>query len=233
MVLVQDFGLVPGQVRAGMEPWELDQLFCDIAGQTSPDVILEIGSRDFMDGLKIKASSPASKVFAFEANPENFSEHLKNINSIIFPLPIALGEANQVGTIRVPRYDSRTENATVQQRGIGSILQRDDLGEAIEYSVPMMTLDTFMGNFAQDCSHFAMWVDVEGYAYQVIKGASADLLKKCLFAKIEVEEHAYWSGQFLASDMRNYMTECGFVEVANCDKGLKQYDILFLNRSLF
>lgn len=232
MFSVQNFGLIPGKVAAGMEPWELDELFCAIAADISPDVILEIGSRDFMDGLKIKSRSPSSKVFAFEANPENYSEHLKNIDQVIFPLPIALGEANQISTIKVPRYASRIENATEQQRGIASILPRDDLGEAISYSVPMMTLDSFMGNFAHDCVNFAMWVDVEGYAYQVINGASPDLMKKCLFAKIEVEEHAYWSGQFLASDMRAHMLNCGFVEVANCDKGLKQYDILFLNNQL-
>lgn len=232
MISLQDFGLVPGHVQAGMEPWELDQLFCNFAAQTGPDVILEIGSRDFMDGLKIKASSPASTVFAFEANPENYSEHLKNIDGVIFPLPIALGEANQMSTIRVPRYASRTQNATAQQRGIASILPRDDLGESIEYAVPMMTLDAFMGSFAQDCANFAMWVDVEGYAYQVIKGGSPELLQKCLFAKIEVEEHAYWSGQFLAEDMRAHLKDCGFIEIANCDKGLKQYDILFLNSQL-
>ena len=227
-----DFGLIAGQIRAGMEPYELDELFCSIAELTAPDVILEIGSRDFMDGLKIKASSPTSTVFAFEANPENFSEHLKNIDNKIFPMPIALGESNKIGTIRVPQYASRTQNATEQQRGIASILQRDDLGEAIEYEVPMMTLDSFMGNFAQDSVNFAMWIDVEGYAFQVVNGASTDLLRKCLFAKIEVEDHAYWSGQRLSGDMRAFMQCNGFIEAANCDRGLKQYDILFINNHI-
>jgi FkbM family methyltransferase len=226
------FGLSGDTITSELEPHELDALFYSLSAAIGPDVILEIGSRDFMDGLKIKESSPSSTVFAFEANPENFSEYLKNINTSIFPMPIALGESNCMGTIRVPKFASRSQDADPQQRGIASILSRDELGDAIEYEVPMMTLDTFMGNFAQDCASFAMWVDVEGYAFQVISGASEQLMQKCLFAKIEVEDIAYWNDQHLAGDVREFMAKNQFTEVANCDRQLKQYDILFLHNSL-
>jgi FkbM family methyltransferase len=229
MISLDNSGIYNGTIQAGLEPYQLDQLFCKLAEIMTPDVILEIGSRDFIDALKIKASSPSSTVFAFEANPENFSEHLKNINEKIFPLPLALGEKNGIATIKVPKYASRGENASQQQRGIASILPRGELGEAIHYEVPMMTLESFMTGFSQDCSYFAMWIDVEGYAYQVVSGASRTLLEKCVFIKVEVEEIGYWENQHLSSDMRGFMLRNGFTEIANCDLGLKQYDILFVN----
>lgn len=229
MISLADSGLYDRSLKSGLEPYELDQLFYSLAQAIAPDVILEIGSRDFMDGLKIKSSSPSSTVFAFEANPENFSEHIKNIDDTIFPMPIALGERNGIETIKVPKYASRALNATQQQRGIASILQRDELGEFIEYEVPMMTLNTFMSNFSHDCSNFAMWIDVEGYAYQVVSGASRELMEKCMFIKVEVEDVGYWNNQRLSGDMRDFMTQNQFTEIANCDRGLKQYDILFVN----
>jgi hypothetical protein len=77
-----------------------------------------------------------------------------------------------------------------------------------------------------------MWVDVEGYAFQVISGASKSLMQKCLFAKIEVEDIPYWDNQHLADGVRQFMEANDFVEVANTDVGAKQYDILFVHRLL-
>lgn len=230
MISLGNLGLYDHSIQRGLEPYELDELFHKIAEATSPDVLLEIGSRDFHDGQRMKSASPRSTVFAFEANPENFSEHLKNITQQIYPLPIAIGERNGMETIKVPKYASRSQNATQQQRGIASILARDELGDAIEYNVPMMTLESFMSNFSQDSETFAMWIDVEGYAFQVVNSASKELLQKCLFVKVEVEDVGYWDSQHLSKDMRDFMSSNAFIEIANCDRGLKQYDILFANR---
>lgn len=219
-------------LHAGLNASEVDDIFLKMTEIYSPDVVLEIGSRDFLDSLKIKKISPDSKVFAFEANPENFSENLKNIDQMIFPLPIALGNLNQITKIIVPQFASRLNNATQQQRGIGSVLTRPELGEAIEYEVPMLRLDAFMNQFNSHCSNFSMWIDVEGYAYQVLCGASESLLKKCLFIKVEVEDIAYWEGQYLSSDVRRFLASHNFFEYANCDKGLKQYDIFFINKNI-
>ncbi|MGW2320172.1 FkbM family methyltransferase [Streptomyces sp. NPDC001680] len=97
-----------------------------------------------------------------------------------------------------------------------------------EVAVPATTLDH---EFEGMIGPFAMWMDVEGAAKDVLSGARR-FLDQCDIAKIEVEERAFWKGQWLVPDVVAEMALHGLEPLARDVEGEGQYNVLFGSQRL-
>ena len=76
----------------------------------------------------------------------------------------------------------------------------------------------------------AMWIDVEGAGYEVLKGADRALLHTSVIF-IEVEDHSFWKGQLTAPGVVTYLCDRGFLPIARDFEYDGQYNIIFARHS--
>jgi FkbM family methyltransferase len=90
-------------------------------------------------------------------------------------------------------------------KGMGSILWKNINWIGVQ-------VDTITGAELVKMSglkNFAVKIDVEGYAYQVLKGFG-NKLKEAICIIVEVEDKQIWDGQKLKEDIDKYLTSMNF-----------------------
>ncbi|MEQ1634155.1 MAG: FkbM family methyltransferase [Planctomycetota bacterium] len=211
---------------------ELDRTFVSMVRSMRPSIVTDVGSRDAAMAITCKQASPKSKVFAFEANPENYFEfaELAVGNGVHF-VPCAVGERSDTRQIKVPNWASTRSKADRQRRGVGSLLHRDGVACEVVYQAPMVSLADFFQLPEHEDATFAHWIDVEGCSYEVLQGLGRDLAMRTMFLKLEVETRRVWEGQKLVADCLELCDQLGFEPCSWFDHDL-QFDIVFANRDL-
>lgn len=91
------------------------------------------------------------------------------------------------------------------------------------------TIDSVM-ELNQWESPSAIWVDVEGAVSDVIFGAHFALQKNIALIFVEVEERAAWTGQWLASDVTEYLLTKNFIQIARDCETVWQFNKIFINK---
>ena len=113
---------------------------------------------------------------------------------------------------------------------IGSIRERtpDNRFASEPVRVRAVRLDTFLTDvLAGSARTIALWIDVEGAAYEVLEGIDGIRDRVCL-VHVEVETRAFWQGQRLWPDIDALMGQLGFTPIAR-RPGEEQFDVLFVN----
>ncbi len=198
------------------------------------DCVCDVGSMDGSESIGFRQALPAAALFAFEANPENLRPMQAN--------PVLREKDVQIVPMAAANYDGLAEFFIVQadysahnyQRGMSSLYKRGD-GSALQatVSVPTTRLDSFFRQKGLRDLKLALWIDVEGKAYEVIEGA-AGLMEQLRVLHVEVETSACIApGQKLYGDVKAILESCGFVELA-CDNPpcMPQLNIVFVRRHL-
>jgi FkbM family methyltransferase len=194
-------------------------------------VVTDVGSRDGDLAIACKRACPDSRVYAFEANPENFFEFAETAcrEGVVF-VPLAIGAARETIELHVPDWASAQNGASRQFRGIGSARPRTDTGEHLVYRAPAVPLGEFFALPEHRDATFAHWIDVEGCSYDVLRGFTPWLAERTMFLKIEVETKAFWRGQRLVTDCIELCAELGLEPCAWFDHA-EQFDIVFVNEA--
>jgi hypothetical protein len=111
--------------------------------------------------------------------------------------------------------------------GISSTRERIEgsLG-AMPTQVEAIRLDTFVAARSDLQAPFAVWVDVEGAAYEVLGGMEA-IRSQVLFLHVEVETRQFWDGQHLKADVETLMAKLGFTCVARGPLD-DQHDLVYI-----
>lgn len=120
---------------------------------------------------------PNAKIFCFEPNPENFSylqERFKN-NSRVMCLPFACGANDGV----LELYEG---NVTGND-SLLPIVDSNTLQYKTQHQVKVVQLDSILE--LNDGKIDLLWMDVQGYELEVLKGAT-DILSRCLAVFSEV-----------------------------------------------
>ena len=171
----------------------------EVYGNTDPEIILEIGSRDLNSSIEILSHFPNSRIIAFEPTPEQYnmcfekSKHYENIEVYNFALSDEEGEVDfwvvdgNVGgssmfePIDVP-YSSGTWNKIkVQSKRLDSFLKS-------------------IGVEKVDC----IWMDTQGAELKVLKGMGT-YLDSVKVIHTEACPKPYYKGQAVKSDLENYL----------------------------
>jgi FkbM family methyltransferase len=203
-------------------------LFFGILRTYQPALFVEAGAKDAATSVKASNFLPDARIVAFEASPHNYA-HFSNAPALeesrVEYRHNALTDRNGPVTFNI---QTRVGDAEVDKvRGNNSILKRARKDtEYEEVTVEGITLDSlFQDNAVESC---AMWVDVEGAAEMVLKGAEW-LLARTGLMLIEVEDHSYWDGQWTTRQVVEHLCDKGLVPVARDFEYRRQHNILFVS----
>ncbi len=100
----------------------------------------------------------------------------------------------------------------------------------IEYEdipVKMTTVDHFVRKQGLTDRTTAMWIDLEGCAYEALV-AAARTLRDTRLILIELEDRPFWIGQKLSADVRNLLSGAGFMPLARDFEFSGQYNMIFV-----
>lgn len=189
---------------------------------------------DASDARRFRQLLPDTRVIAFEGNPNNIEsirqdENVKKNKIEVQHKVVWNSNGNQ--TFYLENLSAEKEADDVRY-GISSTRARtgNSLGnKTIE--VESVRFDTFIQKLENVPESIALWIDVEGAAYEVLEGI-AEVRDKIQLVHVEVETQEFWKGQRLKADVENLMRSMGFIPLA-CGHFEPQHDIIFMNLSTF
>ena len=116
-------------------------------------------------------------------------------------------------------------------KGNASLLNRSNYSKGyIEETVNCTTLDKSFLSISTD-STVCAWIDVEGHFRAVHQGGSATFSRlDALY--VEVEDHCYWEGQALTSEVYSMMNGSGMVAIARDREYDLQHNVIFIREYL-
>jgi len=162
--------------------------------------VCDVGSMDAEHARLFRRRLRARRVVAFEANPRNYAAIVAD--------PAVRSDAIEVVEAAATNTSGDTSFNVVEvsedkpwARGTSSLLTRGDVQAlsltATATTVPAVRLDEF---FADEPGPLALWIDVEGAAYEVIEGL-AGIAARVAVIHVEVETQTVWEGQRTAHDV--------------------------------
>lgn len=206
-----------------MSASELAAWFQDlVCARIRPDILFEIGAFDaaFSKACRKRLSNrdPRPQFHAFEANPYVFvAKHDKAVGAGIAYHHLAVGDRVGVAEFRVKAARPKAGSSSLRT------------GSEEEYEivpVPITTLDAFVEREGLGGRINALWLDVEGCAYEVLAGA-ARTLKSTSALIVEVERRPHWHGQRLAHEVDELLHASGFVELARDEEYGDQFNVVY------
>lgn len=206
--------------------------FHTLLGLLDPDVILDVGSMDGSDSKKFKRLVPKADVVAFEGNPNNYRAMCADADLQKAGIRVVHRlVTNQAGnrTFFVQRPINTTSGFN---RGTSSAMQRNEEGmETEEVHLDAVRLDSFLTQEYPDKKRVAMWIDVEGHAYEVLEGLR-EVQDRVYLIHVEVETQEIWPGQKVESDILTLAKSMGFVAIAHGAHEV-QRDLILINESWY
>jgi FkbM family methyltransferase len=210
---------------------DLVALFYSIQDCAKPDISLEIGA--YAAEFSINMKSKGVRAIAFEANPYNFnffSQQDGIKKSGIEYKNIAIGK--ETGKVEFLVQSKVNGEAVKPVRGNNSLLKR--IHGEIEYEnviAECTSLSDFFLSNGLSGKKFSAWIDVEGAAGDVLRGA-ASVFDTCLSVMIEVEQSPAWHGQILAHEIMDFFIMRNLLPVARDFEYPHQYNLVFLKKDL-
>ena len=101
----------------------------------------------------------------------------------------------------------------------------------MKIEVESVRLDTFIQGLDPVPESVALWIDVEGGAYEVLEGIS-HVRNRIKLIHVEVETREFWKGQRLKDDIENLMVSMGFITLAR-GHFEPQHDLVLMNLQTF
>jgi FkbM family methyltransferase len=197
------------------------------------NTVCDVGSCDGAAALWCRAVLANARIVAFEPNPGN--QHLMQADPALARARIELQPAagadidGMADLFVVPSDYSAGDLG----RALSSLYRRPAPFEPqTPTPVAVTRLDTFFAEHAADL-RLALWIDVEGKAYEVITGTGA-LSEHVLVIHVELETRpAIAPGQRLYPEVRALLEARGFQEVAtSVAHHHEQLDAVFVRRDL-
>jgi FkbM family methyltransferase len=205
----------------------LRKLFLDLCDEYKVQNLLEIGAHEASiscDFLKLN-SSINRRALAFEANPFTYKEITKQSLGCGVEL-YNLGISSTVGNLEF-NIPVRVGTGNLTPGNASFLTRTDDLTNYHKLNVATDTIDhVFDSRSVLGTSAF--WIDVEGFAHEVLKGATLTLnTNQVVFLQIEVEAIKYWRGQKTHEIIFANLSDLGYFPIARDFEYQYQYNVLF------
>lgn len=193
---------------------------------------MDIGSMDGADSKRFRSLLKQAELIAFEANPENYrlmniDKEIRNKKIRVVNQLVSVDEGAQSFYIQRPSTAGNNFN-----RGTSSALPRAEPGMLNEeVRVKSIRIDSFLNNNYPQADKVAMWVDVEGFAYEVLESMqnASDHIK---LIHVEVETRECWPGQRLEPEVVQLLENMGYVLLAQ-GKNDVQRDLILASKSWY
>lgn len=194
-----------------------------------PSVVLDIGSMDGADSKRFRKLLPKTDLVAFEANPYNYQSMCEDnevVNSRIRVVNKLVSGEEGERSFFVQKPVEGTESFN---RGTSSALPRSEQGfQNDEIHIGSVRIDSFLVQEYPEAKSVALWVDVEGYAYEVLEGLSG-ASDRIRLIHVDVETRECWPGQRLESDVLSLTKSMGYIQIAQGANDI-QRDLILVNQ---
>lgn len=138
-------------------------------------VIIDVGAHIGDSAILMKSINPNSKIYSFEPNPSTYIKLYKNAHKYNFySYNLALGDKEVSASL----YDTSNGNSSPFASVYKSVVESVHHTKANEYKIKITTLDKFYRNNLNGQSIDLLKIDVEGYEYKVILGATNTIKNK-------------------------------------------------------
>lgn len=200
----------------------LASLFHQLAAIAEAKTLVECGAREAETSIRFVEASNDRRAFALEANPETFGRLTRQASRPnLFPIYGGVGANPGELILNIP----------LSGEGDESFLRQTSATQTKQVLVPVTTLDLLTERFRIDES-VALWVDVEGFAREVLAGGAKLLLNRVKIAMVEVETTEYWHGGAQEPEIRGVFAAFDLVPVARDVQRREQFNVIFLHKSL-
>ena len=207
-------------------------LFLNLLRIFKHGLILDVGSMDGSDSMRFRRMSALSKILAFEANPYNFAKMQANPHLAAMNIEVRnhlVSSKAEKGKFYISK--GAVEGVNSGNMGTSSSIKPVNVADvAEEIEVATVRLDEVIAQEVASTVWVAMWIDVEGAAYEVLRSVG-NAKQQIAFLHIEVELVEFWEGQKLKNDVVNLATELGLVLMARSVND-QQQDLVFINAKL-
>ena len=200
-----------------VDPYLLS-IFMELQNDLKPTLSIEVGAYDAEFSKNISKHGVLS--YAFEASPfiyQRFKGEMEDINYI----NKAISDIDGIVQFEImSMYDPA-------EAGNNTIKNRKDTMEYEYIDVEAVSLNEYFKNFKDE--NIALWIDCEGANKEVLTGADK-ILPKVSSILIETEEIEYWAGQWLHTDVLEYLATFGFISGAQRPHGDAQLNTIFTKK---
>lgn len=182
--------------------------------------VVDLGSMDGNDSLKLKNAYPNSTVYSIEGLKSNYETYLKNLSSIV---PI-----NAV----VTKYDGNIKYHEKEINGIHGIYDRGQEYGTLVHDFECFKFSTIINKYNIK-NIDVLKIDVEGATLDVLESLD-DYIYNVKIMHIESETYPYFNGQRLHNEVIRFLTDKDFICVCISftqitDKGY-QSDSVWVNK---
>ena len=160
--------------------------FFNLIQKNKCDFFVEIGAFDASTSLAVEKLGVTNLV-AFEANKYTYNKFKNNFNnSKVKYLNYGVSNTNERLKIKIPKISNELELPN------SSFLSRAEGSNFTEVEVDCISFDKILDHLEKPLAKGAMWIDVEGFAYKILK-SDKNLLNNIDLILIEVEDFSYWN----------------------------------------
>lgn len=196
-----------------------------------PKVFWELGAFEAAFSRQLRAALPATTFHAFEANPYTYEKFREQVSDDgVNYHHKALGPEDGTAVFKIGR--SLGDRELPPEMGCNSLLTKSGDRTYEDASVEMVALDSFAAERGLLGEPSAVWIDTEGFAFQVLQGMRKTL-KSTSFVFIEVEDRQLWQGQKTAADVRRFLFGEGFIPILRDFEFKQQYNVLFCKPAVY
>ena len=163
------------------------RLFTTLLSRLQISAVCDVGSMNGADALAFRAAIPQSSIYALEPNPHNFSRMaadrvLREHNIRVEPLAATNYDGHGDFFLVEADYSQTNVNCGMSFRSTGDPIPT----RGISRGGPTTRLDTYLADKRSPQARFALWINTEGKAYEVIEGATG-VVDHVYLLHVEVE----------------------------------------------
>ena len=184
------------------------------------DVVCDVGSMDCAHAKRCRQTLRKSRILAFEPNPANVQEIEQSEgwkDAKIELHPVAVTNTDGTNTFHIVTGPNARITDPQVWRGMSSLRRRVENTNEWWHGLPIQAedtrtvrLDTVLVDIP---GTVALWIDVEGVAYEALQGAG-EVLKRVRLVHVEVETEPFWQNQKIDQHVTRFMHERGYALVA-------------------
>jgi FkbM family methyltransferase len=196
-----------------------------------PEVFWELGAFEAAFSRRLQAALPKTICHAFEANPYTYDRFRDQVTATgVNYHHKALGPKDGRAMFKIGRTVG--DRDLPPDMGCNSLLTKSGDRTYEDASVEMVAVDSFAATEGLLGRPSAVWIDAEGFAFQVLEGMR-ESLKCATFVFIEVEDRQLWEGQKTYADVRALLFAEGFIPILRDFEFKQQYNVLFCRPAVY
>lgn len=202
----------------------LTESFLKLIEKTSCDAFIELGAFDGSMSLKVE-NLGIHNIVAFEANPYTYDKFKNNfVDSSVKYINLGISGKEDTLDLKIPKHQDSLELPN------SSMLRRSENSDFTKVQVECIGLDQITAHTKNPFKKGALWVDLEGLAYEVLSGSNS-FLSNIELIFIEVEDFQYWKDQKLVVHVIELLLSKGFIPLIRDFEGRGQYNIIFATKN--